>query len=260
MIKTYTDGTWKDYEELYKAMGLAMDRQVILSLVGGGGKTTVIRRLQSEYEKQGVPNIVTTTTHIQRLDADWFLNEPSIEKLEQILHTYGKVWMGRHANDLRIKGFSEEFLEKVFSLNHSVFVEADGAKMFPCKAPESHEPVIPKETNLVVSMYGLDALNKKIKDTCFRPEKVAKILGKTVEDDLTREDMVSLAIHHQGGRKAVTESMDYQVVLNKADDGKTIETAMWMAERMNEAGVKRVHITSRLMSSDWVERPKNKIR
>ena len=43
-----------------------------VSVVGGGGKTTVIRRLMDECRNAEIPCAVSTTTHIQNVMLDIF--------------------------------------------------------------------------------------------------------------------------------------------------------------------------------------------
>ena len=66
--------------------------------------------------------------------------------------------------------------------------------MLPAKVPGEKEPVIPKQIQIVLSVYGLDAIGQRIKDCCFRPELVAQVLGKAVEEVLTEEDLAGLAV------------------------------------------------------------------
>lgn len=247
MIKSCIDGKWQEFDKLTEALGVDLRQQSVISLVGGGGKTTTLCRLQSEYELDDIPCIVTTTTHMQRLEENWFLGEPSLNQLQEMLQKYRKAWCGEITVKGKLQSFSDCFLKEVVSLGHTVIIEADGARRLPCKAPGPMEPVFVPETNIVLSLYGMDALGKKIADICFRPKLVAEILGKTQEDVLTPHDLANLASSIRGGRKSVTEKMDYQVILNKADGKVEQETAREIAEELFENGINRVHVTSYLM-------------
>lgn len=259
MIRTYTNGCWKEYEKLHEAIGLDMNQQNVVSLVGGGGKTTTMTRLQNEFYASGVASIVTTTTHIQRLDEAWFLGEESMDTLQHLLGEYGKVWMGEVTPKGKLKSFSEAYLREVIGLGHTVFIEADGARRLPCKAPGPEEPVFMPETSVVLSVYGMDAIGKKICDTCFRPELVAEILGKGENEILTPHDIAVLAADERGGRKNVTKNMRYQVILNKADGEIERLAAEEIAVKLNERGVERIHMTSNLFDLGKVKFGKLKI-
>ena len=47
----------------------------VISLVGGGGKTTLLYALARHYSAQGQRVLVSTTTHIQRPDANYAPDE-----------------------------------------------------------------------------------------------------------------------------------------------------------------------------------------
>ena len=133
------------------------------------------------------------------------------------LSDYEAVWMGREIRKGKLASFQKEFLEEVSREPVLLLLEADGAKHFPVKAPAEHEPVICEKTGIVLNVYGMRAIGKKIKDVCFRIGEVEKILGKTGEDILRPEDIMTLAVSRSAGRKCVTDEMEYQVILNQAD-------------------------------------------
>ena len=79
MIKSYTNGEWKEPGSLCQAVGIYKeDFHKIVSVVGGGGKTTVIRAMLRECMENSdgrIPCAVSTTTHIQKTNAEYFLGE-----------------------------------------------------------------------------------------------------------------------------------------------------------------------------------------
>lgn len=77
--------------------------------------------------------------------------------------------------------------------------------------------MICEQTDIVLNVYGMSAVGKKLKEGCFRVKETGKILGKTEEDILCPEDIVTLAVSQSAGRKYVTDDMEYQVILNQAD-------------------------------------------
>ena len=136
------------------------------------------------------------------------------------LSDYEAVWMGREIRKGKLASFQKEFLEEVSLEPVLLLLEADGAKHFPVKAPAEHEPVICEKTGIVLNVYGMRAIGKKIKDVCFRIGEVEKILGKTGEDILRPEDIMTLAVSRSAG----------QVILNQADTEEEKQTAMQLAE------------------------------
>ena len=252
MILSWREGGWQKESSLFDALGVNVDHQEVLSLTGGGGKTTVIRRLQKECMERNVFHGVSTTTHMQYEKNESFLGIPSLESFLEIYQRCGTVWMGEPVSEEKMKGFSEAFLQKVLKTGAWLLLEADGAKSLPIKAPEAHEPVILPETTRVIQVYGMDGLDRPIGECCFRSHRVAEILGKTENDQLTETDLSLLAASTQGGRKMVGDRA-YHVILNKADTPEMVHQAVKAGEKMLEYGIQSVCIMSRLMEDAKME-------
>ena len=63
MIISYINGEWKEPGSLCQAIGIFKENfHKTVSVVGGGGKTTVIRRLMDECRNAEIPCAVSTTT------------------------------------------------------------------------------------------------------------------------------------------------------------------------------------------------------
>ena len=246
MILSWRESRWQKEISLFDALELDADHREILSLTGGGGKTTVIRRMQREWMERKLFHGVSTTTHMQYEKNESFLGTPSLESFLRIYETCGTVWMGKPVSEEKMKGFPEAFLQKVIQTGAWLLLEADGAKWLPVKAPEEHEPVILPETTRVIQVYGLDGLGRPIGECCFRSHRVAEVLGKKESDLLTETDLALLAASTQGGRKMVGDRL-YHVILNKADTPQMVHRAVRAGEKMLEYGIRSVCITSHLL-------------
>lgn len=207
-----------------------------ISVTGAGGKTTTLKRLAAEYTDMGKKPVVTTTTHMFREASPLFLADPSVGEILALLDKEGCAFAGGKAENGKIKILSGEVLEAVFKLPNPVLIEADGAKMRPLKFPADHEPVILPQTTHVLYVCGLDALGRKIKEACFRPELMADFLEKSPEDVLTPRDIAALAQSGRAGRKGVEKGMQYAVILNQADSPERRGAALevWKALEQRE--------------------------
>lgn len=119
--------------------------------------------------------------------------------------------------------------------------------MLPLKVPGEQEPVILPQTTHVFSVYGMDALDQKLEEICFRSEKAAELLGKQPEDQVTEEDLIKLACHEQGGQKGCPKQAEYIVVLNKADTKERRDRACKIAKCLYENGIKNIFVTSYML-------------
>ena len=173
----------------------------VIAFVGGGGKTTLIYELARELAGVGKQVLVTTTTHMKEPEKKWEAD-----------HTVGvpcEEQLGK------IKGVSEEEYRKLKDRCDILLVEADGAKRKPLKAPAEHEPVIPKDADMVIGMAGASAIGKTIEEGCHRAELVGKLLGKNITEVITVEDLVKVLKSEQGQKKQVSQI--YRMVIGQAD-------------------------------------------
>ena len=149
-----------------------------------------------------------------------------LERVKECLEQYGQAWIGARAKKGKMSCVPELILAEIESWNVPLLVEADGARMLPLKVPGEQEPVLLPQTTYVFSVYGMDALDQKLEEICFRSEKAAELLGKQPEDQVTEEDLIKLACHEQGGRKGCPKQAEYIVVLNKADTKERRDKAL----------------------------------
>ena len=225
----------------------------VVSLVGGGGKTTCVLTLSNECLRAGIGAVVATTTHMQMPFDRYLLQSEDMDALHGLMRREGQVWLGRRLGKTeatvrhKSEALSLSFISRVCRESSApVLIEADGARCLPCKAPGEEEPVLVPQTTHLVSVYGLDALGERIRDCCFRPELVCDITGKSEEARIEEEDLVRLALSMQGGRKGLTEDMHHVVVLNKADESAREEQARRIAAQLTDGGAERVLITGGL--------------
>lgn len=244
MIYIYRDRKLCETDSLLQAAGLAGWKHPVVSAVGAGGKTSLLRQLAAEYADTGRGAVVTTTTHILKEDLPWFLTEPSEDALKAGLRQWGQAWIGIPAAGERLGSVPESFFSTIYSLGVPVLIEADGARMLPMKCPGDQEPVIPAETTHVLSVYGLDAVGRPMKEICFRPERAAQLLNKKITEPVAAEDIGRLAVSPEAGRKGCPEQAVYTVVLNKADDPQREEAAVRIGAFLRQQGVTRVIVIS----------------
>lgn len=220
--------------ELWKALGLDMDRHRMLALVGGGGKTTSLYALAHEARLAGRRVIITTSTHMMPHPALFLTDSTEPAALRAMLEQYGVVTVGDLAREDKMTGAGN--LDVCKAEANVVLVEADGARLRPLKVPAGHEPVIPPQADAVVAVCGMDCLGGAIEVACHRPEQVAALLGKSVEDTVTRGDVVKILLSDRGSRKGVGDR-PYRVILNKADMPQRQAEAERIAGLLAAAGV-----------------------
>ena len=126
---------------------------MMISLVGGGGKTTTMFYIGNFFANMGKKVIITTSTHIVKPEK--FAEIKSAKELCNIAFDSEPVVVGIDEGK-KLSSLPLSELEKFKDYADIVLVEADGAKRLPIKIPrEENEPVIPKGSDVWMhSMYG----------------------------------------------------------------------------------------------------------
>lgn len=200
----------------------------VISLIGGGGKTTLMFALAQELASSEGFVITTTTTKIMQPS----LRETPLVLLnrdEEVLKTLLLRKMDKYnhitlASEMfargKLKGIPPEFVVKLAALNRIAYiiVEADGSSQKSFKAPNSTEPVIPLNTSLVIPIVGADAVGLLlIEENVFRSEIASSLLGLPLGSVLTTEAIAQLLTHEHGIIKGSPRHARIIPFVNKVD-------------------------------------------
>jgi len=215
----------------------------VISLVGGGGKTTLMFALARELASSGNCVITTTTTKIFEplpsqtplvlLETD---DDEMIRLLLQNVDKYRHITLAsqRLASE-KLNGISPELVVKIAELRRVsyIIVEADGAAHRSLKAPNPTEPVIPNSTSLVIPMVGIDAVGCRLtEEDVFRPEIVSKLLGLPLGEVISAEFIAFLITHHQGIIKGSPDRARIVPFINKVDLDKGLSKGRDLASKI----------------------------
>ncbi|MGF7060855.1 selenium cofactor biosynthesis protein YqeC [Brassicibacter mesophilus] len=204
----------------------------LISIVGGGGKTTTMFKLANELKALNKRVLVTTTTAIYNPDADQYDKLIILGKD----NAYGRYLnntitvMGREVSaQNKLLGAFPEYIDYIYKeeLFDYIIVEADGSKGRPIKAPASHEPVIPSCTTKTIGVVGMDCLGKRIDDEyVHRSELFAQITDSSIGEYIREETILKLIVSKNGIFKGVPYSSKKYLLFNKADYQKDREAAI----------------------------------
>ncbi len=202
----------------------------LLSLVGAGGKTSLMEALAKELSFSGQRVIVTTTTHIFRPSGEVILEEDPGRLLERIsgLPLPGEsltLASGQHpsAGGPKLSGLRAETADLLWNAGAAeyVLVEADGAKRRSLKAPRDHEPVIPGETTVLVGLIGMSALGREAgPEVVFGFDEFRDISGIEPGEIIRPGHAAALIGHGQGLFKSAPKGARKIVFLNQAESGQ----------------------------------------
>ena len=187
----------------------------VVSLVGGGGKTTLLYQLSAHCARKGWRVLAATTTHIQQPPGEVFAQTDA--DLFRLWERGSYAVAGTPAPGGKLTAPPQEQLERWMAIADLVLIEADGAKRMPCKAPAAHEPVLLPQCDIVLAVAGTSALEKPLEEVCFRAELAGPLLHVPGNTLLTPALLAKLLASGAGGRKNIGTRAFY-VILNQADD------------------------------------------
>ncbi|WP_235839221.1 selenium cofactor biosynthesis protein YqeC [Clostridium sp. Marseille-P2415] len=254
--------TWEDRkagqvmagrDSLWDALGLSWREHMVISFTGGGGKTSAMFSLADELADRGKHVIVTTSTHIFFPQNRRVVPADRAETVKKFIKDHaewfssgtGRVLVtGCPGPEGKLKGMPLSEMEKLAGCGDILLVEADGAKRLPIKIPREGEPVLLKNTHAVIGCAGLDSIGRPWEEKCFRWELAEKVFGWQTEKKLiTPAQVAQLLVSGQGTRKGA-ESMEYRILLNKADDESRLSDAAKVLESMEAEWKRRCVVTS----------------
>ncbi len=257
----------------------------LVAIVGGGGKTSLMFAL-SRYLPGRI--VLTTTTRIfsaqmklapavcttkwvkisaaagekqsekrnQLWDEKTGIDLLSLEELGPVLDRYNRCLIVGDIVGDKALGVADHFPGQLLSRVDvdSVIVEADGSRMRPCKAPASHEPVIPPEATHVIPVVGIDAVGGKINDIAHRPERVAVLTGIDADQAMTTVGLANLITHEEGGLKSVPTEAQVIPLINKVETDAQLRTARLVASMiLKEERIQQVVIGAMRQTNPVIE-------
>ena len=232
--------------------------QGVVSLVGAGGKTTLMYKLAHEIAKNGEPVLTTTTTKIVAPAEDQSSSlilsdsvETLVSKAKDLLNKHNlhiTAVADQLQKEKKLVGLPPDTIDAICraKLFRWIIVEADGAARKPLKAPADHEPVIPETTSHVVGIAGLSGVGKPLTDKWIhRPERFEEITGLAAGAAVTEAAVGDIFIHEKGIFKGTPANALRIAFLNQADIPGAPEVGKTIAGLLRETeqtGLKRIVI------------------
>lgn len=177
------------------------EKQVI-SIVGAGGKTTLMFSLAKQF-RENYKVMVTTTTKIflpNSCDFDFIaFGDKEIEKSNRC-NTNGIYLYGNSLNsENKILGLDKEILESSIDYFDCVIIESDGANRKLAKGWSEKEPVIINSTTATYGVLNVKAIDLEINlENVHRPEEFIKIASAKIGDKINIHHLKNMVFHGNG--------------------------------------------------------------
>lgn len=229
-----------EQNNISEALQVTLPEHAVISVVGAGGKTSLIFAWAQELASNGLKVVITTTTHMMHPEfaepayptealiyysgyrpseselSDDFTQIDSLLENERIL----MLASGDTSNSHKVTSPPQELLDYACTAADVVLIEADGSRRMPLKWPKAHEPVVPKNTDISICVAGLSSLGRPLQDALYNPEGLPQAMSRDTIDEALIAAIVSSP---DGGLKDTYG--DYRVFLNQADTEELQEKA-----------------------------------
>ena len=177
-------------------------RPGVTAVIGGGGKTALLRRLGEELSREAAVLLCTTTKIYP------FPGIPTAHTAAEILDFRGNLLCaGTPLENGKLTAPPLPMAELARRFDY-VLVEADGSAGRPLKAHAPHEPVIPPEANQTILVVGASGFGRPILEAAHRPALYARLAGAGEADAATPE---------RAAKVLLAEALHTRVFCNQAE-------------------------------------------
>jgi probable selenium-dependent hydroxylase accessory protein YqeC len=212
------------------------DRELV-SLVGGGGKSTMLFGLGDELAAAGRRVILTTTTKMgrdQAMVAPTVCWDADTQCAVDALANPGPVMLVTGGDDHKVTGPSPEVVDRLFTESNAdyIIVEADGSRGRSLKAPAVHEPVVPSASTTVVILMGIDAVGHRLADVTHRVGEAMRFTGLPPDHTLRPADCATILTHPDGALRVCPPTARIIVALTKVLTAADVAAATEIERRL----------------------------
>ena len=193
----------------------------VTAVIGGGGKTTLLRTLGEELAQGGRVLLCTTTKILPYPGLPCAGNRAELLELRE---RHGLLCAGTPVAGTEKITAPDMDMGELAGLFDYVLVEADGAARRPLKAHAAHEPVIPAEANQTIFVVGASGFGKPIREAAHRPAIYAE-LAEAEQDAVVTAEIAAAVL----GR----ENLHTKIYVNQLDAHPGMDEVRRMAALLN---------------------------
>lgn len=203
----------------------------IVSIVGSGGKTSLLFFLAAEL-KQNYSVLVTTSTKILKpsvgkydylyTNIDSFINSKLTKE-----NNVTVISKSINEENNKLVGIDDGDLEKLLNNFDVILIEADGSRNLPLKGWKDHEPPVLIQTNKTIGVIPIGVLGREIDESfIYGYEEFKKFIGdsKYIKEEIIK----NICISKEGLFKNSTK--ERCLFINQADEEHHMEKAIKLAK------------------------------
>lgn len=198
-------------------------RALMAAFTGSGGKTTCCEQLARDAVAAGYRTVLTTTTKMRV--PPHCLDPHGVADVAKALDGATEpLILGRVADDGRkLLGPPVALLEELASTRACdlIVIEADGSRGASIKGYREGEPIVPRGTDRVVVLVGVDAMGAGREDPLVHRSEILWPFLELGDDERLDAAAIARALLEQPGYFDRLNGAPAAILINKVDDGET---------------------------------------
>ena len=200
---------------------LEIKEKDIITVVGAGGKTSLITYLTKEFSSD-YKVLLTTTTKIYLPKKSDYNNMILIDESNTLIINKGITLCGKYINkEKKVVGLNFNELDNILNKFDISFIEGDGSKRKKLKGWREDEPLVHPMTTKNIGIVDISSFNMDINnENIHRLDKFLSICGNYT-DKVNLENLKNIILHKDGlFKNSVGEKI---LFINKVDNEKREE-------------------------------------
>jgi probable selenium-dependent hydroxylase accessory protein YqeC len=222
-----------------------------VSIMGAGGKSTLMNRLADELIVLGRTVVLSSTTNYHRpksLQSDQILltrDTPDWpDKLEALARRWNRLLLLHHdLGEAMVKGLDVAAIRTIHERipDAIVIVKTDGARKRWFKAPNRSEPVIPPWSQLSITVVNCEILEQSLTDVLVhRPARVAELTGLHLGDPITPQAVGMVLTHPDAYAAKIPSGARRVIYISHVTSQADLARAKAIAGHLDRAAVDAV--------------------
>jgi probable selenium-dependent hydroxylase accessory protein YqeC len=222
-----------------------------VSIMGAGGKSTLMNRLADELIVLGCTVVLTSTTNYHRphsLQPEQILLTREArewpEKLRALVQRWNRLLVLHHdLGDAMVKGIDVAAVRTIHEHipDAIVIVKTDGARKRWFKAPNQSEPVVPPWSQHCITVVNHEILGQPLTDALVhRPERVAELTGLNLGDPITPQAVGTVLTHPDTYAPKIPPGARRAIYISHVRTPVDVEHARMIAAGLDRSAVDHV--------------------
>lgn len=233
---------------------LNINKGCMVSIVGAGGKTTLMFTLADEL--RDTKTLVTTTTKIYKPAANQYdfiaIGQEKFNKIKTNCSKGIYVYGSAVSTEDKLIGVNPNELRELDLYFDNILIEADGSKGKPIKGWNETEPVVYSETSKTIGVLSIENIGRQVNENnVHRLREFINISNSGENQPIEKEHIASVVFHKSGLFK--NSSGERILFINKADTSEKMRLAEELAEYIKERN-KTMYLMDKIIIGSLINR------